>query len=144
MQHRRNALVAVVAPTVGGLVVLVTLLGLIGTAVRDPHPHDVPVGLVGPAPAVQQLSDGLNTNAPGAFQLTTYGSDADARAALDSNDIDAVLVIGSDAPRLIVAGAAGDAVSGLITTVFTGAFARRALTLRLRSPILCRREIRTA
>ena len=129
MEHRRNALVAVVAPTVGGLVVLVTLLGLIGTAIRDPHPHDVPVGLVGPTPAVQQFSEGVNTNAPGAFQFTTYGSEADARAALDSNDIDAVLVIGNDAPRLIVAGAAGDAVSGLITMVFTGAFAAQGAHL---------------
>lgn len=46
-----------VAPMVGGLVVLLVLIGLIGTAIRDPRPHDIPVGLVGPSAAVQQISD---------------------------------------------------------------------------------------
>jgi hypothetical protein len=36
--------------------------------------------------------------------------------------VDGVLVLGSGAPHLIVAGAAGDGSSGVITAVFTGAF----------------------
>ena len=52
----RQLLGPVLVPIVGGLVFLVALLGLIGTAIRDPHPHDLAVGLVGPAPAVQQTS----------------------------------------------------------------------------------------
>lgn len=129
MEHRRPALIAVVAPLLAGLIVLVTLLGLIGTAIRDPHPHDVPVGVVGPSSATQQLTDGLSSKAPGAFQLTTYSSEADARAALDANDVDAVLVLGPAGPHLVVAGAAGDAVSGLITAVFTAAFAAQGAQL---------------
>src|ERR1700682_6745463 len=69
-------------PIVGGLVLLVALVGLIGTAIRDPHPHDIPVGLVGPAPVLQQMSAGFATAAPGAFRFTSYGSEAGARAAL--------------------------------------------------------------
>jgi len=95
---------AIVAPVVGGLVLLVALLGLIGTAIRDPHPHDIPVGLVGPAPAVEQISAAFGANAPGAFQFTTYSSETDARAALDSRAVDGVLVLGGPAPRLILAG----------------------------------------
>lgn len=110
-----------VPPVVGGLLLLVALLGLIGTAIRDPKPHDIPVGLVGPAPAVQQISTAFGTNAPGAFQFTTYGSEADARAALDSRAVEGVLVLGSS-PRLIVAGAAGDAATGVITAAFTNVF----------------------
>lgn len=137
MVHREHALTAVVAPVVGGLVVLVTLLGLIGTAIRDPHPRDVPVGLVGPSAAIQHLSDGFSSNSPGTFQFTTYSSEHDARAALDSNDVDAVVIIGPDGPDLIVAGAAGDAVSGLITAVFTGAFAAQGshLTIETTHPL---------
>src|SRR5712692_2702518 len=70
-------------PLIGGLLILVTLIGLIGTAIKNPQPHDIPVGLVGPAPAVQQISSSFATAAPGAFQFTTYASEQDARAALD-------------------------------------------------------------
>src|SRR5689334_3937011 len=101
-----------VAPLVGGLVLLVALIGLIGTAIRDPRPHDIPVGLVGPAPAVRQISTAFGSAAPGAFRLTSYGSEDAARAALDSRSVDGVLVLGSGGPRLIVAGAAGDGSVG--------------------------------
>lgn len=42
-----------------------------------------------------------------------------------------VLVIGQAAPKLIVAGAAGDAVTGVITTVFTNAFRAQVETLQV-------------
>jgi hypothetical protein len=109
-------------PVIGGLVLLVALLGLIGTAIRDPRPHDIPVGLAGPAPAVQQISTAFGTNAPGAFRFTSYGTEADARAALDSRAVDGVLVLGGAAPRLILAGAAGDAETGVMTAAFTNVF----------------------
>lgn len=108
-------------PVVGGLALLVALLGLIGTAVSDPRPHDIPVGIAGPPAAVRQVSTALGTAAPGAFRLTPYDSESAARAALDSRSVDGVLVLGGP-PRLIVAGAAGDGPTGVITAVFTGAF----------------------
>ena len=117
-----------VAPVVAGLLLLFTLLGLIGTAIRDPRPHDIPVGLVGPAPAVQQISSAFGANAPGAFELTSYASEAAARAALDSREVDGVLVLGP-APNLIVAGAAGDATTGVITAAFTNVFKAQGATL---------------
>jgi hypothetical protein len=114
---------------VGGLVLLVALVGLIGTAIRDPHPHDIPVGMVGPAPAIQQMSTAFGTAAPGAFLFTTYSSEPDARSALDSRSVDGVLVLGGPGPRLIVAGAAGDAAVGVITAAFTNAFKAQGVTL---------------
>src|SRR6266849_10779584 len=117
-----------VAPLVGGLALLIALLGLIGTAIRDPHPHDIAVGLVGPAPAVQQLSTAFGANAPGAFQFTSYASEGDARAAIDSRALDGVLVLGAS-PRLIVAGAAGDAETGVMTAAFTNVFKAQGPTV---------------
>jgi hypothetical protein len=114
---------------VGGLVLLVALVGLIGTAIRDPHPHDIPVGMVGPAPAIQQMSTAFGTAAAGAFLFTTYSSEPDARSALDSRSVDGVLVLGGPSPRLIVAGAAGDAAVGVITAAFTNAFKAQGVTL---------------
>src|SRR5260370_12255270 len=107
---------------VGGLASVVVLIGLIGTAIKNPQPHDIPVGLVGHAPAVQQISSAFATAAPGAFQFTTYASEQDARAALDARTIDGVLVLGAGNPQLIVAGAAGDGAVGVITAAFTNVF----------------------
>ena len=127
----RQLLRPVLVPIVGGLVFLVALLGLIGTAIRDPHPHDLAVGLVGPAPAVQQMSSAFAGNAPGAFRFTTYSSESEARAAIDSRDIDAALLFGQSSSRLIVAGAAGDGVTGVITAAFTNVFQSQGSTLNV-------------
>jgi hypothetical protein len=120
MSSRRKSLIGLVPPLVGGLLIVVVFIGLIGTAIRSPQPHDIPVGLVGPAPAVQQMTSAFGANAPGAFQFTTYASEQEARAALDDRSVDGVLVLGSG--TLIVAGAEGDGATGVITAAFTNAF----------------------
>src|SRR5260221_43088 len=117
-----------VALVVAGLLLLFTLLGLIGTAIRDPRPHDLAVGLVGPGPAVQQISSAFAANSPGAFKFTSYASEAAARAALDSREVDGVLVLGPS-PNLIIAGAAGDATTGVMTAAFTNVFKAQGGTL---------------
>ena len=118
----RHAVEQLVAPLVAGLVVLVALLGLIGTAIRDPRPHDIAVGVVGPAPAADQITRALSSKAPGVFAFSTYDSEDGARAALDNRSIDGAVVLGPT-PKIIVAGAAGDAITSVITTVFGSALA---------------------
>ena len=120
--------VRLVPPVVGGLLLLFSLIGLIGSAIRDPRPHDIPVGLVGPPAAVQQMSTAFGSAAPGAFQFTSYSSEADARAALDARTVDGFFVIGPS-PRLVVAGAAGDASTGVMTAAFTNALKAQGGTL---------------
>src|SRR5262252_8863268 len=104
----RHSVESLVAPLVAGLVVLVALLGLIGTAIRDPRPHDVPVGLVGPQQAIQPMTQALAQKLPGAFKFTTYDSEDAARAALDRRDVDGVVLVGPTGARIVVDGAAGD------------------------------------
>src|SRR3989442_3459430 len=116
-------------PLIGGLLILVTLIGLIGTAIKNPQPHDIPVGLGGPAQAAQQVSSSFAAAAPGAFQFTTSPSEQDARAALDSRTLDGVLVVGQASPRLIVAGAAGDAPTGVMTATFNNVFKAQGAAL---------------
>jgi hypothetical protein len=115
-------------PIVAGLFVLLALIGLIGSAIRDPRPHDIPVGIVGPAPATQQLATAFGANAPGTFGFTTFVSEDAARAALDARSVDGVLVLGG-APRLIVAGAAGDTVTTVMTAAFSSVFRAQGATL---------------
>ena len=125
----RAAAQSYIAPIVAGLVALVTLIGLIGPAIQSPSPHDVPVGLAGPAPAVDQISSAFAQNAPGVFDFTTYSSEADARAAIDDRSVDGALVIGAGGSKLIVAGAAGDTVTGIITAAFTNVFQKQGQPL---------------
>src|SRR2546430_2414513 len=129
MKDRSQGVEPVLAPIAAGLLVLVTLLGLIGTAIRDPRPHHIPVGAAGPPPAVAQITDAFRSKAPGTFQFTPYTSEDQARAALDARDVDAVLVLTAGAPKLIVAGAAGDAITGLTTAVFTQVFSAQGAQL---------------
>ena len=119
----------ILPPLVGGLLILVALIGLIGTAIKNPRPHDIKVGLVGPTPALEQMSTGFASNAPGAFAFTTYASEDAARAAIDDRSVDGALVLTAAGPRLIVAGAAGDAVTGVITGAFTNVFKAQGQTL---------------
>src|SRR5438445_383707 len=125
----REKLETLVQPVVAGLLALVTLIGLIGPAIKSPSPHDIPVGLVGPAPATQQIATAFATNAAGAFHFTTYGTETDARAAIDARDIDGALVLGSGGPHLIIAGAAGDGATGVITGAFSGVFQSQGQTI---------------
>ena len=119
----------ILRPIAGGLLILVALLGLIGTAIKNPKPHDIQVGLVGPPPAVQQISTGFGSNAPGAFRFTSHDSEGAARAAIDARSVDGALLLESGGPRLIVAGAAGDAVTGVITGAFVNAFKAQGQTV---------------
>jgi len=112
------------APVVAGLLALVFLIGLIGPAIKSPAPHDIPIGLVNANP---QMVTALFSG--GAFDVTTYDTEQAARAAIDSRDIDGALVIGPGGPKLIVAGAAGDGVTGVITGVFTQMFAQQGQRL---------------
>ena len=128
MTDGRHAIEPVAAPIAAGLVVLITLLGLIGTAIRDPRPHDIRVGVAGPAPAAAQITGAFNSKAAGTFKFTTYDSEEQARSGLDARDVDAVLVLGAQ-PKLIVAGAAGDAITGLTTAIFAQAFAAQGTQL---------------
>jgi hypothetical protein len=107
----------------------VALLGLIGTAIKNPRPHDLAVGIAGPAPLVQQIVGSFSSNAPGAFRFTTFASGEAARSAIDQRKVDGALILGEGPPRLIVAGAAGDALSGAITAAFSNAFKAQGQTL---------------
>src|SRR5881398_4277529 len=119
----------ILPPLVGGLLILVALIGLIGTAIKNPQPHDIKVGLVGPTPVLEQMSTAFASNAPGAFQFTTYATEDAARTAIDARSVDGALVLSAGGPRLIVAGAAGDAVAGVITGAFTNVFKAQGQTL---------------
>jgi hypothetical protein len=122
----RETVETFVQPLVAGLLALVTLIGLIAPAIKSPQPHDIPIGVVSnPGQSQAQVFSSAN----GPFTVTTYDGESAARAAIDARDIDGALVVGPGGPRLIVAGAAGDAVTGVIVGAFTSVFQKQGQAL---------------
>jgi len=122
----RNYAETYLQPLAAGLLALVLLIGLIGPAIKSPSPHDIPIGIVsgGGSQYVFAFSGGP-------FKVTTYDTERGARDAIDSRDVDGALVLGPSGPKLIVAGAAGDAVTGVITGAFTQLFQKQGQTLEV-------------
>jgi hypothetical protein len=118
-------------PLAGGLVLLVALIGLIGSAISDPRPHHIPVGVVGPDAAVQKLTGGFESAAPGTFHFVLYPSEDAGRAALDSRSVDGLLLLSPTGPHLVVSGAAGDAVTGVISAALGNAFRAQGTDLKV-------------
>src|ERR687895_679106 len=103
----RHNLEGALRPIVGGVVLLLTLLLILGSAIRDPRPHDVPIGLHAPPPVAEQLAQAFGAAAPGAFTITTYGSEAEALAAIDRREVVGALIVAEAGPRLAVPAAPG-------------------------------------
>ncbi|MGW0337812.1 hypothetical protein ACWD0J_39455 [Streptomyces sp. NPDC003011] len=106
-------------PSLLGLFLVIAFAGLMIPGLRNPAPHDMPLGVSGPAPAVERLGQQLEAGAPGAFDVTAYASENEARAALRDQEILAAIVIGPQgAPGLITASAAGDAPTRAATAAY--------------------------
>jgi len=127
----RRSLESLARPVVAGVAILVILLLVIGAAIRDPKPHDIAVGVTGPAQAIDPLVAGFRQNAPGAFSFTTYDSADAARAAVDDRSVAAALIVAPSGPTLVVAGGAGEAITGAVSGAFGAAFKAQGTELAI-------------
>lgn len=109
---RGIGLPAVVAVAVGTLLVVVYLAAF-PTAV----PHDLPVGVVGPAAVVDDVRAGVEETAPGTLRLVGLPDAAAAERAVTSGRVYGALVLDGPPPRLLVAGAHGQAVTQDLTQI---------------------------
>jgi hypothetical protein len=99
-------------------ITLVFLLCFIG-ALHAPGPRSVPIGYVGSSTTASALERVLDRSDPGAYHVIAYPSATAARDAILNSHIDAALV--PSAPVLLVATAAGDAVTNATVRTFTTA-----------------------
>lgn len=81
------------------------------------EPHDVPVGITGPAPAVEGVQQALAAAQPEAFEVMGY-PDADAlREAVLDREAYGGFVLTPDGATVVVASGAGPVVAQLLTGV---------------------------
>lgn len=81
-------------------------------------PHDLPVGVAGPASATAPLQRGLERR-PDAFDVHRYDDEAAARAAIEERDVYGAVVVTPEGPRLLTASAGGPAVAQLLREAVT-------------------------
>jgi hypothetical protein len=78
------------------------------------EPRDVPIGIVGPAPLVEQVGERIDAQQEGALDLIAFDSPADAEQAIAEREIYGAIVLG-EAPEALVASAASPAVAQLLS-----------------------------
>lgn len=99
----------------GAIVALTILLGLVLTAFTLPainsEPRGVPIGIAGPAPAVQQLAGGLSAQASEAFTVTTFTDDAQLSQAIRDREVYGGIALGPSGATILTAPAASPVVA---------------------------------
>lgn len=88
------------------------------SAYHAPRPHDLPVGMVGPAAVTSRAEQALDSAAPGAFGWRSYPSEAGARTGIEQRDVDGALVVSGRSLRLLVAQGGGTGPAQLLTQAF--------------------------
>jgi hypothetical protein len=125
---RHPARPAVFSP--GNRKILLVLAGMLALAFvfvgsnvaanHEPRPHNLPLGIVGPPPAVAAVTAELDRRSPGAYAIRVYGSAAAARTAILHRSIYGALDTGPP-PVLLVAEAASSFVAALLEKTFQAA-----------------------
>ena len=100
---------------------LALLLSAFAWPATQTRPRDVPVAVVGPPPAVEQVRTALEGAQPGAFDVTAAVDAAQARQLVLDREVSGALVLGPGGPSVVVATQAGPAVAQLLTQVAQGA-----------------------
>ncbi|WP_019201155.1 hypothetical protein [Tsukamurella sp. 1534] len=107
------------AAAFAGLAIAIPLIVLLFTAPASRGtPHDLPIGVVGPAPAVAQVTDRLAQERPGGFEVTAYASADELIAATRDRAVYGGVVLGAE-PRAVTATGASPVVAPIITQLAT-------------------------
>lgn len=106
---------------VGALVVLAALISAIVLAFALPAlkaaPHDLPIGVAGPAQVTAPMGERLQTAQPGAFEVTTYADEPALRTAITHREVYGGLAITPAGVSVLTASAASPAVATMLATM---------------------------
>lgn len=109
-----------VAAVIGlGAIVSLMVLAFLAPAINS-GPHDLPLAVSGPAPAVAQLEATLDKAQPGAFDVTEHGSLEEVTDAVHDRDAIGGISIATDGSITITsAGGAGTPYKAVLTGIGT-------------------------
>jgi hypothetical protein len=111
-------------PPLAVVVLLTVLLGLVLTAFALPAiksaPHDVPIGVAGPAQAAGTIEQALGARAPGAWDVTAYGDEQALRAAIEAREVYGGVALSASGPKVLTAPAGSPVVAQALTALAAG------------------------
>jgi len=117
--YRAVAAFIVVSATFAAIFVSLTLTGF-----HKPAPHDLPVGLVGPAVVTSHIEQALESAAPGAYSFRGYPTQASAASGITQRQVDGALVATSPSLRLLVTQAGGTGPEQALIGTFSAVAAK--------------------
>jgi nucleotide-binding universal stress UspA family protein len=94
------------------------------SALHQPTPHDLPVGIVGSATVTGDVEHALDSAVPGAFSFRSYPSAAGATTGIAQRQVDGALVATGPSLRLLVTEAGGTGPLQALNGAFTAVAAR--------------------
>lgn len=104
-----------------GLAVLVSLMltAFLSPAINS-GPKDLPLAVSGPAPAAEQVTQNLEQQSPGTFDVTTYDSTDQAQDAVRNREEIGAISLGTDGVTITTASGAGTPYANLLTSIGSG------------------------
>jgi hypothetical protein len=129
--------IARIASVLGAVLLFqLIMVGSYVGAFHNPRPHDVPVAVVGPTPAVARGALQAIPNADRALALSVAADEASATRKIIDGDLYAALLLGAAGDQLLVASAASPSVADSLTKTFTaGETATGTLTVKDLAPL---------
>ncbi|MCB0925336.1 MAG: ABC transporter permease [Mycobacterium sp.] len=124
------------AIVVGLTAILAVILVAFGLPASRSAPHDVPIGVSGPAAVTEQVRQLLDQKSPDAFAVTAYADDAALRAAIRNREayggisFDADRPMEGGGPTLLTASGASPMIAQLLNQVGAGLAAQSGAPLR--------------
>lgn len=118
------ALVRILLPaTVAGLLIGFAFVFFFTSALHDPKPDGMKVGVVAPAAVQKEIRAQLDQAIPDGIELQSYATAADAREATREQKVNGAFVADPARPTLIAAGALGVSVNEVLRAAFGAAAA---------------------
>ena len=91
---------------------------------HEPTPHDLPLGIVGPAAVTSHIEHALDSAVPGAYSFRSYPTAAGAASGIAQRQVDGALVPSGENLRLLVTQAGGTGPEQALTGTFETVTAR--------------------
>lgn len=120
---------AMLAAPLGLAILFSVVLLAFGLPGVKAEPHDVPIGVAGPAQAVQQVSGALAEREAGAFAVTSYADEAALAAAIRDREVYGGLAVSAKGPKLLTASAGSPVVAQALTAIGTGLASQQGAVL---------------
>ncbi|GAC02576.1 hypothetical protein GONAM_56_00480 [Gordonia namibiensis NBRC 108229] len=126
----------VVALVLAVPIVVSTIAAMFVSLAVDPQPHDVPLGLVAPAPAASAIESALADRAgEDAFAVEQFADPAAAREAIESRDIVGAIAVGPQGITVLTAEAGSPALAQIVGGVGTGIATAQSLPVTTESVV---------